>query len=129
MLLCAVLLAGWSHHLCVICGVVCCVWCLGCLCQVGFRAVCVLLGIVVLAHPPPLSLNSNPTQTHTHTCIPMHHTRTSTTTTTHHHHHQVGPCLGMEGGDHMWMSRFLLARICELYNVEVTFDPKPIPGE
>jgi hypothetical protein len=41
---------------------------------------------------------------------------------------QVGPCLGMDGGDHMWMSRFLLARICEIYNVEVTFDPKPIPG-
>lgn len=34
----------------------------------------------------------------------------------------------MEGGDHMWMSRFLLERICEMYNVEVTFDPKPIPG-
>jgi glutamine synthetase len=34
----------------------------------------------------------------------------------------------MDGGDHMWMSRFLLARICEIYNVEVTFDPKPIPG-
>jgi hypothetical protein len=41
---------------------------------------------------------------------------------------QVGPCLGMEGGDHMWMSRFLLERICEIYNVEVTLDPKPIPG-
>jgi len=43
--------------------------------------------------------------------------------------YQVGPCLGMEGGDHMWMSRFLLERICEMYNVEVTFDPKPIPGD
>jgi glutamine synthetase len=28
----------------------------------------------------------------------------------------------------MWMSRFLLERICEIFNVEVTFDPKPIPG-
>lgn len=28
----------------------------------------------------------------------------------------------------MWMSRFLLERICEIYNVEVTLDPKPIPG-
>jgi hypothetical protein len=29
----------------------------------------------------------------------------------------------------MWMSRFLLHRIAEIYNVEVTFDPKPIPGK
>lgn len=29
----------------------------------------------------------------------------------------------------MWMSRFLLYRIAELYNVEVTFDPKPVPGD
>jgi hypothetical protein len=28
----------------------------------------------------------------------------------------------------MWMSRFLLHRIAEIFNVEVTFDPKPIPG-
>lgn len=41
---------------------------------------------------------------------------------------QVGPCLGMDGGDHMWMSRYILYRLAESYNVEVTFDPKPIPG-
>jgi hypothetical protein len=29
----------------------------------------------------------------------------------------------------MWMSRFLLYRIAEMYNVEVTFDPKPVPGD
>ena len=29
----------------------------------------------------------------------------------------------------MWMARFLLYRIAELYNVEVTFDPKPVPGD
>ena len=29
----------------------------------------------------------------------------------------------------MWMSRYLLYRITELYNVEVSFDPKPIPGD
>ena len=27
------------------------------------------------------------------------------------------------------MSRFLLYRICEIYNVECTFDPKPVPGD
>lgn len=35
----------------------------------------------------------------------------------------------MDGGDHMWMSRYLLCRIAEAYNVDVTFDPKPIPGD
>ena len=32
-------------------------------------------------------------------------------------------------GDELWMSRYLMARICELYNVECSFDPKPIPGD
>jgi hypothetical protein len=42
---------------------------------------------------------------------------------------QVGPCIGIASGDQMWMARFLLYRIAELYNVEVTFDPKPVPGD
>ena len=32
-------------------------------------------------------------------------------------------------GDHLWISRYIMYRIGELYNVEVTFDPKPIPGD
>lgn len=32
-------------------------------------------------------------------------------------------------GDDLWMSRFILHRICEIYNVECTFDPKPVPGD
>lgn len=43
--------------------------------------------------------------------------------------YQVGPCEGIEMGDDLWMSRFILIRICELYNVECTFDPKPVPGD
>lgn len=43
--------------------------------------------------------------------------------------YQVGPCTGIEGPDQLWMSRYLLTRVCELYNVDVTFDPKPIPGD
>ncbi len=42
---------------------------------------------------------------------------------------QIGPCVGIDSGDQMWMSRFLLHRIAEIYNVEVTFDPKPVPGD
>lgn len=29
----------------------------------------------------------------------------------------------------LWMSRYIMARVTEIYNVEVTFDPKPIPGD
>ena len=42
---------------------------------------------------------------------------------------QVGPCEGIQMGDDLWMSRFILHRICEIYNVECTFDPKPVPGD
>lgn len=82
--------------------------------------------------------------------------------------YQVGPCEGIDMGDELWMSRYLLyrwgrsietktlasrrgaarprstwgrchsrlacllrilRRVCEMYNVIVTFDPKPIPGD
>ncbi|KAL9632027.1 MAG: hypothetical protein Q9164_005563, partial [Protoblastenia rupestris] len=39
---------------------------------------------------------------------------------------QVGPC---EVGDHLWMSRFLLHRVAEEFGVQITFNPKPIPGD
>ncbi|XP_014247702.1 glutamine synthetase isoform X2 [Cimex lectularius] len=42
--------------------------------------------------------------------------------------YQVGPCLGIEIGDHLWMSRFILHRVAEEFGVCVTLDPKPIPG-
>jgi glutamine synthetase len=42
---------------------------------------------------------------------------------------QVGPCVGIEAGDHLWMSRYILHRVCEKYGVVVSFDPKPIPGD
>eukprot|EP00210_Caulerpa_lentillifera_P001456 g1397.t1 len=43
--------------------------------------------------------------------------------------YQVGPCEGIQMGDQLWMSRYLLLRICEMYNVTCTFDPKPVPGD
>jgi glutamine synthetase len=43
--------------------------------------------------------------------------------------YQVGPCTGIDAGDQLWMSRYILLRVAELYNVEVTFDPKPVPGD
>jgi len=43
--------------------------------------------------------------------------------------YQVGPCTGIESGDHLIMSRYLLTRVCEDFNVVVSLDPKPIPGD
>jgi len=42
---------------------------------------------------------------------------------------QVGPCVGIEMGDHLWMARFLLARIAEEFGAKITYHPKPIPGD
>ncbi|XP_007577329.1 glutamine synthetase-like [Poecilia formosa] len=41
---------------------------------------------------------------------------------------QVGPCKGIEMGDHLWVARFLLHRVCEDFGVVATLDPKPITG-
>jgi glutamine synthetase len=42
---------------------------------------------------------------------------------------QVGPCEGIEMGDHLWVARYLLNLITEDLGVCVTFDPKPVPGD
>lgn len=42
---------------------------------------------------------------------------------------QVGPCEGIDMGDHLWMARFILHRVAEDFGVIVTFDPKPMPGD
>lgn len=38
---------------------------------------------------------------------------------------QIGPCEGIESGDHMFIARFLLERIAEKYNVSISYSPKP----
>ena len=38
--------------------------------------------------------------------------------------YQVGPCHGIEIGDHLWISRYLLCRVAEDFGVSVTFEPK-----
>jgi glutamine synthetase len=43
--------------------------------------------------------------------------------------YQIGPCVGIDSGDHMWMSRYLMIRVCEALGVNVTFDPKPMAGD
>ncbi|GAB4851166.1 gamma-glutamylcysteine synthetase [Ancistrocladus abbreviatus] len=39
---------------------------------------------------------------------------------------QVGPSVGIEAGDHIWCSRYILERITEQAGVALTLDPKPI---
>merc|ERR1712083_993286 len=43
--------------------------------------------------------------------------------------YQVGPCVGVEAGDQMMVSRYILQRVCEDFGVYCTFDPKPIEGD
>ena len=41
--------------------------------------------------------------------------------------YQVGPCLGIEIGDHMWLSRYLLGRVAESFSLAVSYEPKLFP--
>ena len=43
--------------------------------------------------------------------------------------YQIGPSVGIDSGDEMWVSRFLMLRVCELFGVNVSWDPKPIEGD
>lgn len=43
--------------------------------------------------------------------------------------YQIGPSPGIEIGDHMWMSRYLLQRVTENFNVGMTIHPKPVKGD
>ena len=38
--------------------------------------------------------------------------------------YQVGPVEGIAIGDHIWMSRYLLQRVAEDFNVDISFAPK-----
>ena len=42
---------------------------------------------------------------------------------------QIGPCEGIEEGDHLMMARYILERITEQYNVYINYDPKPLEGD
>jgi glutamine synthetase len=42
---------------------------------------------------------------------------------------QIGPCVGIDQGDHLWMARYIMHRVCEEFGVVCSFDPKPIPGD
>lgn len=39
--------------------------------------------------------------------------------------YQIGPVVGINCADQLWISRYILHRVCELYNIYVSFNPKP----
>lgn len=43
--------------------------------------------------------------------------------------YQVGPVEGIDAGDQVFMARYILQRVCEMFGVRVSFEPKPIPGD
>jgi len=43
--------------------------------------------------------------------------------------YQVGPTEGIDMGDDLWMSRYMLQRVAEEFGVVVSFDPKPMAGD
>ena len=42
---------------------------------------------------------------------------------------QIGPCVGIDQGDHLWMARFLFNRVAVIHGVIVDIEPKPIKGD
>lgn len=42
---------------------------------------------------------------------------------------QVGPCVGIEEGDMMWVARYILERVAEMAGLRVDYSPKPVKGD
>ena len=42
--------------------------------------------------------------------------------------YQIGPCEGIQAGDQLWISRWLLERMAEKHNVKILWHPKPFPN-
>tara|TARA_B110000285_G_C15057080_1_gene580171 strand:+ start:448 stop:1449 length:1002 start_codon:yes stop_codon:yes gene_type:complete len=43
--------------------------------------------------------------------------------------YQIGPVCGIDASDQLWISRYIIQRIAEKYNVLIDFEPKPILGD
>jgi glutamine synthetase len=41
---------------------------------------------------------------------------------------QVGPCIGIEAGDHLMMARYILERVGEKNNIKIDINAKPLKG-
>lgn len=40
---------------------------------------------------------------------------------------QIGPCEGIEAGDHLIVARYILERLSERYQLRINYNPKPMP--
>lgn len=43
--------------------------------------------------------------------------------------YQIGPVTSLDGSDQLWISRYLLQRVAEKHNVNVSLHPKPLKGD
>jgi len=43
--------------------------------------------------------------------------------------YQIGPCVGIEAGDHLWMARYIMERVGENHGVSISIEPKPLTGD
>ncbi len=43
--------------------------------------------------------------------------------------YQIGPCDPLTVSDQMWISRYLMERVTELYNIDVSWEGKPVKGD
>jgi len=43
--------------------------------------------------------------------------------------YQIGPSVGINAGDELYLSRYIIQRIAEKYNVWIDFEPKPLAGD
>ena len=42
---------------------------------------------------------------------------------------QIGPCVGIDSGDHLMMLRYILHRVGEICGVQINLEPKPVKGD
>jgi len=42
---------------------------------------------------------------------------------------QIGPCVGLDMADQLWLMRYIMQRCAEEFNVKVDINPKPIKGD
>jgi len=43
--------------------------------------------------------------------------------------YQIGPCVGIDSGDQLWVARYIMERVAEKYNTIVSLEPKPLKGD
>jgi len=42
---------------------------------------------------------------------------------------QIGPCEGIDSGDHLWMARYIMERVAEEHGYAINWEPKPEQGD